>query len=35
MATGGLEIGRVNVAARGVGIARRALKESVAYASSA
>ena len=32
MATGGLEIGRVNVAARGVGIARRALKESVAYA---
>jgi alkylation response protein AidB-like acyl-CoA dehydrogenase len=32
MATGGLEIGRVNVAARGVGIARRALSESVAYA---
>jgi alkylation response protein AidB-like acyl-CoA dehydrogenase len=32
MATGGLEVGRVNVAARGVGIARRALKESVAYA---
>jgi len=32
MATGGLEIGRVNVAARGVGIARRALKEAVAYA---
>jgi alkylation response protein AidB-like acyl-CoA dehydrogenase len=32
MATGGLEIGRVNVAARGVGIARRALAESVAYA---
>ncbi|HEY7901003.1 MAG TPA: acyl-CoA dehydrogenase family protein [Caulobacteraceae bacterium] len=32
MATGGLEIGRVNVAARGVGIARRALRESVAYA---
>jgi alkylation response protein AidB-like acyl-CoA dehydrogenase len=32
MATGGLEIGRVNVAARGVGIATRALKESVAYA---
>jgi len=32
MATGGLEIGRVNVAARGVGIARRALNESVAYA---
>ncbi len=32
MATGGLEIGRVNVAARGVGIARRALREAVAYA---
>jgi hypothetical protein len=32
MATGGLEIGRVNVAARGVGIAKRALSESVAYA---
>jgi alkylation response protein AidB-like acyl-CoA dehydrogenase len=32
MATSGLEVGRVNVAARGVGIARRALKESVAYA---
>jgi hypothetical protein len=32
MATGGLEIGRVNVAARGVGIARRALKESISYA---
>jgi hypothetical protein len=32
MATGGLEIGRVNVAARGVGIARRALKEAIAYA---
>jgi alkylation response protein AidB-like acyl-CoA dehydrogenase len=32
MATGGLEIGRVNVAARGVGIARRALKEAVTYA---
>ena len=32
MATGGLELGRVNVAARGVGIARRALKEAVAYA---
>jgi alkylation response protein AidB-like acyl-CoA dehydrogenase len=32
MATGGLEIGRINVAARGVGIARRALKESVRYA---
>ena len=34
MATGGLEIGRVNVAARGVGIARRALKEAVAYAQT-
>ena len=34
MATGGLEIGRVNVAARGVGIARRALNESVAYAQA-
>jgi alkylation response protein AidB-like acyl-CoA dehydrogenase len=33
MATGGLEIGRVNVAARGVGIARRALNEAVAYAT--
>jgi alkylation response protein AidB-like acyl-CoA dehydrogenase len=32
MATGGLEIGRVNVAARGVGIARRALREAVVYA---
>ena len=32
MATGGLEIGRINVAARGVGIARRALRESLAYA---
>jgi alkylation response protein AidB-like acyl-CoA dehydrogenase len=32
MATGGLEIGRINIAARGVGIARRALKESVKYA---
>lgn len=31
MATGGLEIGRINIAARGVGIARRALRESVAY----
>ncbi|MHB1025371.1 MAG: acyl-CoA dehydrogenase family protein [Desulfobacteria bacterium] len=28
----GLELGRINVAARGVGIARAALKESVAYA---
>ncbi|AYV48323.1 acyl-CoA dehydrogenase [Caulobacter flavus] len=32
MATGGLEIGRINVAARSVGIARRALMESVKYA---
>ncbi|MGH6993802.1 MAG: acyl-CoA dehydrogenase family protein, partial [Caulobacteraceae bacterium] len=32
MATGGLEIGRVNVAARGVGIAKKALEESLAYA---
>ncbi len=32
MATGGLEIGRINIAARGVGIARRALHESARYA---
>jgi hypothetical protein len=32
MATGGLEIGRINIAARSVGIARRALSESVKYA---
>jgi hypothetical protein len=32
MATGGLEIGRINVAARGVGIARRALAEALSYA---
>jgi hypothetical protein len=32
MATGGLEIGRINVAARAVGIAERALEESVKYA---
>ena len=31
MATGGLEIGRINIAARGVGIAKRALRESIAY----
>ncbi len=31
-ATNGLEIGRVNVAARGVGIARKALREAVSYA---
>ena len=30
-AIGGLELGRINVAARGVGIANAALKESVAY----
>ncbi len=34
MATGGLEIGRVNIAARSVGIAKRALRESVAYAQT-
>jgi len=34
MATGGLEIGRVNIAARSVGIAQRALSESVAYAQT-
>ena len=34
MATGGLEIGRINIAARSVGIAKRALKESVAYAQT-
>jgi alkylation response protein AidB-like acyl-CoA dehydrogenase len=32
MATAGLELGRINIAARGVGIARRALMESVKYA---
>jgi alkylation response protein AidB-like acyl-CoA dehydrogenase len=32
MATGGLEIGRINIAARSVGIAQRALEESVLYA---
>jgi len=31
-AVGGLELGRINVAARGVGIATRALKEAVKYA---
>ena len=31
MAVGGLELGRINVAARGVGIAARALKEAVKY----
>ncbi len=34
MATGGLEIGRINIAARSVGIAQRALAESVAYAQT-
>jgi alkylation response protein AidB-like acyl-CoA dehydrogenase len=34
MATGGLEIGRVNIAARSVGIAKRALRESVIYAQT-
>ena len=32
IATGGLEIGRINIAARSVGIAQRALEESVKYA---
>lgn len=32
MAVGGLELGRINVAARSVGIAKRALDESLAYA---
>ena len=32
LAAGGLELGRINVAARGVGIANAALKESVKYA---
>jgi len=31
MATGGLELGRINIAARGVGIARRALHEAIKY----
>jgi hypothetical protein len=34
MATGGLEIGRINIAARSVGIAKRALNESVAYSQT-
>lgn len=34
MATGGLEIGRINIAARSVGIAQRALEESIAYAQT-
>lgn len=32
MAVGGLELGRINIAARSVGIARRALNESIKYA---
>ncbi len=32
MAVGGLQLGRINVAARGVGIARRALREATTYA---
>ena len=34
MATGGLAIGRINIAARGVGIAKRALRESIAYSQT-
>lgn len=34
MAVGGLELGRINVAARSVGIAKRALDESLAYANT-
>ncbi|MFZ4069003.1 MAG: acyl-CoA dehydrogenase family protein [Caulobacterales bacterium] len=34
MATGGLEIGRINIAARSVGIAKRALMESVKYSQT-
>lgn len=34
MATGGLEIGRINIAARSVGIAKRALRESIAYSQT-
>jgi len=34
MAVGGLELGRINVAARSVGICRRALQESTAYAQT-
>ena len=33
-ALGGLEIGRINVAARGVGVARAALMDSIAYAQT-
>ncbi len=34
MAVGGLELGRINVAARSVGIAKRALQEATAYAQT-
>lgn len=34
MAVGGLQLGRINVAARSVGIARRALQEATAYAQT-
>ncbi len=34
MAVGGLELGRINIAARSVGIARRALQEATAYAQT-
>ncbi len=34
MAVGGLELGRINIAARAVGIAKRALSESLSYAQT-
>ena len=34
MAVGGLELGRINIAARSVGIARRALKEATSYSQT-
>jgi len=34
MAVGGLELGRINIAARSVGIARRALQEATAYSQT-
>ncbi|MGI9323757.1 MAG: acyl-CoA dehydrogenase family protein [Pseudomonadales bacterium] len=34
MAVGGLELGRINIAARSVGVSRRALAESTAYAQT-
>ncbi len=34
MAVGGLELGRINIAARAVGVAKRAMKESVEYAKT-